>query len=187
MKLTHIICLAIVTACSSQAYALEIYKGKVTNHKEWSTGGAKGTFVSDFGHASSLKMRRGNNGNNHSSAENFAGSIIAHSASDSTTVNQPTVLPNSNDVYFYNDSSEKQTYTYTFGSCGQDSKEIVQCIFFENTVELEPNGYIQDSSHPTLELTYTKPGRYLFESITQNLEGNHHHGVSTSIATMVVS
>ncbi len=186
MRLTHLICLAVVVASGTQAFAIEIYKGKMINHKEWNTGGARGKFVSDFNKSSTMPMSRGHHALN---TNEFSGETFAHATSSSTRVSQPTELTNSNKVYYINNTNENHAYTYTFAACGIESDKVEQCLFYENTVELEPNGYFADESHPTIELTYTKPGKYLFQSSTQTIEdaGSYHLGVSTSYATMVVT
>lgn len=174
MKLKQLIFIAATIGLSSHAFAMEIYKGKVISEKVWSNDGSKAAL------GKSKKPRfKHESGNLHEQ-------IMSSISSDASAVNEPITLNNMHAVYVYNGTDETKQYLVMESICSQTSDNFNRCIFYHKQIELQPQGYIEETKVPVLEMTYTKPGKYRVTVTTDVYDGGFPH-VSEGRATVFVS
>lgn len=171
-----ILCLGIASIISTQAFALEIYKGHITSHREWTTGNSKGYFIPmDSRKQLSTKM-------NQSSKEQCGGDSfrLSHDISPITAkVGDFVTVKGYHAIYMENKSEIRKNYKYTHMLCTMTSQDTLQCASYEEGVELEPRGYIASSSESKMPLTFDKAGQY-HTSVRTNIEGVSDTQISIS-------
>ena len=183
MKITKLLCLTIAAAVSANSYALEIYNGKITKHKEWTTGGAKASYVTSSNGASPARFSRQKSQDHRSQDFKQAAVAAAQGA-----VNVPMIIDNRHYVFFDNDTTEVKTISYTYSVCSKDSDKMNQCVYYQNEAILQPGGYMSDDIKPVLEITYTTPGKYRVQASTSVTEfGPGSNGTATSSADVTIS
>src|SRR3990167_8260549 len=101
MKEKLLLGLALASMMTS-SFALEIYKGRVINHKEWMTGNAKGFFKQGKMTDSMMKAKelRGD--------ESSYSSLFSAVHSAKGTVNTPVNLEGDNYIYAYNNTQKDE-------------------------------------------------------------------------------
>lgn len=141
--------LAVVLAgvVTTNASALEIHKGKIIAHKEWTTGIAKGSFKSK----ALVKKNVEDMGNFYVYTNAQGGKAQAGIV---TTINGQT------QVFIQNASNETKQYSYNMSVCSDTTEHTASCVLSFYTIEVEPNGDFSDSSTPELRLIYDKAGKY---------------------------
>jgi hypothetical protein len=183
MKLKIIISIVVATALSSQAYAMQITKGKLISHREWATKGVKASF--GISTRTRKDMKLDDNPNIIPSA-NFAEthSVLAK-------VGQPVSVKNDGFVTIANTTNHTRTYQIFMRICADAiTSGNVECLNYENEISLEPGGSYVDAPVPTLTITYNEPGTYSSYAMTWYYGSNQsadEDGRSLSDATIVVS
>jgi hypothetical protein len=179
MNLKQLICIAATISLCTHAFAMEIYKGKVISEKVWSNDGSiavtginkKQQFRHDDGYT----------------YENIYSSI----SSDSAKVNEPVTMNNFHHIRLYNRTDHNKNYWIEENICSQTSDNLNRCIYYNQQIQLEPNGYIDQGKQPILKITYTKPGRYRVTVETSAIEefgeGAYIPHTSAGRATILVS
>lgn len=183
MKKLSILCLALTTAMSTQVFSMEIYNGKILDHKEWTTGGARATYIYNAktkGHLRHLSNLEDEN--------NFSDMLTSSIASDFASIGKSLEIQNGYHLSFSNQSKSKKRYRYTFSVCATDDSNLSQCAHFSNSVELNPGGYFNDSdSRPALKMNYRKPGKHFISANIDSFEGDSHRGIANSYGSILVS
>ncbi|OGT44199.1 MAG: hypothetical protein A3F42_04150 [Gammaproteobacteria bacterium RIFCSPHIGHO2_12_FULL_37_34] len=141
-----------IASMATSAFALEIYKGRLITHKEWTTGNAKGFFK-----ASKMIPELKAKGLD---AEHSYSYIYSYAASIKSSVNTPVNVSGENYISLYNDTRTKELYHYTFSVCARNSDHTAQCAYYYDEIELEPGGYANSAEQPILQVTFAKPGNY---------------------------
>src|SRR4029078_9068343 len=110
--------LALAGAVSTNCFAYEIHKGKLLEHKEWTTGAAKGTFIS----TPSNKMKPAS-----SATGNFE---IYSSASPAKSLSGSSAkILGDTSIYISNYTDHTQEYRYTISVCGMMADNLENCLF----------------------------------------------------------
>lgn len=152
MNIKLLIGLVCTAAIGTNAFALEIIKGKLISHKEWASDGAVASYLP----APKARLSMKNAG-----LLNKTGlEVIAETKSAATTVGQPVTISNDGWIWVNNLSEEVKQYRYTFSVCANVAENTTECAYTEDVVELQPRGGIYSGSNPALQLTYDKPGVY---------------------------
>lgn len=173
MRNILVISIAATALLSSPTFAYEIYKGKVTQHKEWATGGAKGKFVTT---KKSLFNHR----------DDFSSTLSSSVQSSFASVNTPINVKGTQFLNLWNATEEPQSYNYFYELCAKDELNLTQCINYYTEVTLEPNGsFWDDTTLGELEMSYSKPGTYDVSSFLYYYGTNY--GGSHSFGSVVVS
>lgn len=188
MKGKLLLSLAIASLVSANSFALEIYKGKLVKHQEWTTGGAKGFFKS--GVVKSSFKSHVMSGHKNSEPYMEASSITK---SMKTFVDVPTIVSGEHQVFMNNDSDASQTFTYSLSLCAEVSANQTRCVRYYDELTLEPGGYAISSAEPVLSEAFVAPGTY--EIFSQVLVANKYPtsdmtaftSVSTSRSTVEVA
>lgn len=148
MDLKKILCLLAAVAFNTQAFAIEIYKGKLLSHKVTATPGAKTTS------AKITYMQQHPSG---------AKGYFAHTffKSPMVKVNEAILLGNMHDVYVYNDSNEEHQYQIFMSVCAlTDDMSTMHCVRFDDVVSLQSGGYVREDVMPQLTMQYGVAGTY---------------------------
>lgn len=181
MKITHIICAAITAAVSANTFAIEIHKGKLISHKEWSTGGAMTAFVA--GTKTKQTMMQA-----HKQVSD--GSSYAYLESEfrpvSTLTGRVVELKNDAGVYIANNTDQTETYQYFVSICLERFTGMAECVHSRDFVELAPGGAFSLSNLPVLRAKFEQPGNYTVyaDSVLYN---NGKQMVSSSVGDVTVS
>lgn len=100
MKIKFLISLAVAAAVGSNAFALDITKGKLISHKEWATAGAKATYLPGTKTRKDIQPE-GMKGIKLSESTN---TIYVDTESTTAHVNEPVSVSNDGYVWIYNTS-----------------------------------------------------------------------------------
>jgi len=174
MKVKSLVCLAFASIVSVQAFALEIYKGHVISHKEWSTGNAKGAFVAGHMTNQSLRLTRPVA----SRGEGDFVSSYSHISSSSGKAGVPAIVIGDGMVYIANGSQGSKQYAYQYTVCAEIADKTEQCLYSYDEIELDADGYFQESRQPQLQLTFATPGDYHILTATMIMG---EHGLSSIV------
>ena len=182
MKGKIILSLVAASLVSSGSFALEIYKGRIVNHKEWTTGNVKA--ILKAGDPRKNKMAQLNNRTTQNN------STYASVSSDidyvEGTANTPLQLSGDHYVFIANDTATAQSYHYYFSICAESSDRTGQCAYFHDEIQLEAGGYFNSSEEPELQLTFEKPGlfkTYTNSSVSNSSDENSAYSLQTSASS----
>ena|SRR3990167_7322874 len=177
MKKMTLACIMLAAMISSPVFAYEIYKGKITSHKEWTTGSAKGKF----------KMSRANTSLNRFDENSLSGIAQSFVKSKFATVNQTVNVEGAQYVSIKNRTDSTQEYYYVYSLCSNYIGKFSECVHYQNNLTLEAGGYFfDDNTVAELEMNYPEAGRYATRSSVMVSEpnGDAHAGAG---GEMVVS
>jgi hypothetical protein len=153
MKMKLLVSLAVVAALGSNAYALQISKGRLIEHKQWSTNGV--AVATTLGKKFVPKAMNLDVNGLHSS-------LSVKAVSQSVKVGEPVVMSNDGGIILSNDSDTAKIYTFGFSICAESDAAdgTVECVHTQDRVELQPNGEVSQPDMPVLHMTFNKPGNY---------------------------
>lgn len=154
MKIKLLISMAIAAAVGSNAFALEITKGKLISHKEWATAGAKASYLPGTKTRQTVLDSKGMKLSGSSNA------IFSDTESTTTQVGVPVTVGNDGYVWIYNSTETVQNYRFVVSMCADQNDEIIECVYSEDNVELQPHGYLSDSRKPSVTMKYDTAGSY---------------------------
>jgi hypothetical protein len=162
MKVKSIVCGTLAILACTQVFALDITKGHLISHKEWTTGNAKGHFVASNAQAFQKSKMMGDPVTN-SNNESYTNIDVVNTVS-----NMPVTITGNNYVRISNDSDMTQHYRVSYRTCSQidPTRDIEDCIFYSDIIALEPHGSFSDMKAPELQETYNVPGTYQTSSDT---------------------
>lgn len=175
MNLKQILCLAAIAGVSSQAYALEIYHGRVISEKSWSTAGGKVTFAKK-----PLRARA-----NAGAPQDQGLSVGIMSATGK--VGEPVTLTGNHSIYIMNETATAQTYFYNISVCALMDAHTVHCVYQAKNLELDPNGYFYVDNEPQLTLTFNAAGNYQTTATTWIRGSGIESGYMNAISNVTVS
>lgn len=191
MRLNVIVSTMIAAAVCSQAYALQITKGKLISHKEKFTMGAKGVVTPGTKTLQSLKAK-GNEAPN----DIFPVGLIADMQPVTTIAGSSIDIGNNAFISVTNTSNQTRDYNYTVVTCAaSEVANNTECVQYFNVISLEPNGTFWDSVQPMLTMTYHARGVYNTYAGTyysaMNHEGDnpdsYENGSSSATGTITVA
>lgn len=154
MKIKLIISMAIAAAVGSNAFALEISKGKLISHKEWATAGAKAAYLPGTKTRQNIQDIKGMKLSESSNA------VYSDTESTTAKVGEPVTVGNDGYVWIYNASEAVKNYRFEYSICADQTANIMECVYSEDVVELQPHGYVSDSRKPTVTMKYDTAGSY---------------------------
>jgi hypothetical protein len=183
MRVKSLLCLALTTIVGSNSFALEIYKGHLISHKEWSTGNVKGGFVANKIMKSALASNHAAS-NDHGEQKN----IISQIASYTGTVGSPVAVNSENSIYMLNVSETSKLYRYTYSLCADAIDKTAQCVYYSDAIQLDAGGYFNNVQAPQLQLIYATPGTYqTYTTTSLNTEDWTSVTGSTSVGSVTIS
>jgi hypothetical protein len=185
MKIKLLVSMAIAAAVGSNAFALEISKGKLISHKEWSTGGAIASSQPGSKTLESVMRRHKSMLKSENSVSYYF--LEAETAPATGRVGEPVSVSNNAFVYARNDTSETQTYNYNFSICTNKSDHIIECVYAGDVIELLPGGFFSNTAQPVLTVKFDKPGSYSTMADSIVYVNNVKSSFSTSIADITLT
>lgn len=187
MKLKLLFGIAVTAAISSNAIALQITNGKLIDHKEWTTAGAKSFIKTSKEPLKNIIDQMSNNKLMHVLIKSEIHSI-------NTTIGQPTTFTNQGYISVVNKTDSRRDYNYGIGTCASsDVSGNLECVYYENRVQLEPQGEFFDEVMPSLVMTYNTPGVYdisartFYDGWGQNRDTPIESSNNESYAKVIVS
>lgn len=175
MNLKQILCLTAIAAVSTQAFALEIYHGRVTSEKTWSTDGSKVTF------AKKALRARANTGLPQEQALNVG------MMNTTGKVGEPVTLVGTHSIYITNDTATVQTYYYDISVCVLMDAHTAHCVYQGKNLELDPSGYFYVDDEPQMTLTFNAPGNYQSTATTWIRGSGNSTGYMNAISNVTIS
>lgn len=148
-KLILTSCIAMAVLAATQTFALEIRNGKITSHKEWTTGNAKAIFKNTSLPISKSKV---------TSRDGESAAIdldVVHGA-----VGQPVTWMPRTYAYHHNIGQESETVTYLVSVCTALTENDTDCSHYYDVVELAPGGEMFGGATPEMTTTFDKAGSY---------------------------
>lgn len=145
MKFTTLVGAVCAAVIFSQAYALQIHKGRLISHKEWSTGNAIPAFLPGTLHAKKSLMEA-------------PIQVLAETGSESVRIGDSVSVGNNALIQVLNNSNEIKSYVASLEFCAFLQNHITDCMFSEDIVELEPYGDLDLAKKLLLTLKFTKAG-----------------------------
>ena len=189
MKGKLLLCGTLTTLFCANSFAMEIYKGRIIEHKEWTTGNAKITFKPSDAREARLKFDQ-----QKKQSQNAGAFISTYADSIKGNVGQPITVTGSHIIDVRNDTQATQRYTYILSLCTNTSNHQAQCGYYYDTVELESGGYIFNSYTPMLQVQFDNAGTYtnyaqtlVHTSLESNSSNFNLEMNSNSNATITIS
>lgn len=192
MKLKVIVGIALATALCSQTYALQITKGKLISHKQWTTNGAIGKFLPGKKTLQSVQHKTDIDDPN----DLLPVGLFSVMQSVNTTVGTPVDIANNALIYVTNNTSQVRDYNYNIVTCAAtETPDTTECVQYFDVISLEPNGSFWDSVSPVLTMNYKTAGTYntyagtYYSAVDHDDTGTDpgESGASSSSATITVS
>jgi hypothetical protein len=168
-------CLAMM---SSNAFALEIYKGNLIKHKEWTDGTAK--MIVNSGKMFPAKLN-----------SSFPWSLQSSLEHQKGKVGELNNIKAEHQVNVVNRTDKKQRYVYQFSVCSGEEKTF-QCAYYLDEFELEPGGNASGSKEPVLQKIFKAPGQYDTEAMSSlgvtAVDGSSYRNINSwSFGTIEIS
>lgn len=156
------LCFALTAFISSQVYAVEIFKGKILQHKEWSTGQAKAVFKE----VKNLNLKA--NLNNSSAMMTTSLADIVHG-----TVGIPVEVKGVSSGSIRNQTESVQTYYYNATVCAETNPFNTDCIYYNDKIELQPGGHLYiEGLQPSLSISFAEAGEHAIYVVTEIDDAN---------------
>lgn len=148
MEKISLLAVVLATVMGSSAYAMNVVNGRLLQHKELATGGAVGYILQ--GKDQGVDTKRAMDMTTHD--------VVSEMGHSTAQVDQMIELPNQHRIFFVNDTKKTKTYEYGQRICAHFDANMSECMISTNNVELQPGGYVFDTSRPVLQTHFTKPG-----------------------------
>lgn len=152
MNIKLLVGLVCAAAIGSNAFALQITKGKLISHKEWATDGAVASYLPATKTFEGVKKA--------GLLTKTALELTAETESVAVTVGAPVTISNDAWIWVMNTSDEVKQYRYTFYICAFVNANTSDCVYAEDLVELQPHGAIYTGAKPALQVAFDKTGVY---------------------------
>lgn len=166
-------CFALTAFMASQVYAVDIYKGKILQHKEWSTG--KGKVI--FKEIKNKNLR-----------SNVGEAIASFSTVDVVygTVGVPVEVQGTSSGYIKNTTDSPQIFSFNTAVCAETNPFNTECLFYYDRYELEPGGHVHiEGIQPSISATFADAGEHNIFVSTQ-IEGVSRVG-SESVSKAIIT
>lgn len=156
-----LVLLAFISAISVNSYALEITKGKILQHKEWTDGKITATYLHSsknllqLKHPNALKQSSNDQGSQYSYTQ-----IMSHIGPKEGKTGLQANVEGSHDINFYNQTKNNKTYYYLLSTCIETAPKKTICAYYSDLVELEPEGSLYDTLQTQLKYVFEKTGTY---------------------------
>lgn len=155
MQFKQIVMAVLLAGIGGHAFANEMYKAKVVEHKQWVTGGSQQSF-----------------------AVNGSGPVNRFLFVDNQEVNAVTTIINSGEarvsqsatlnsfayVMLHNSSKVEEHYLVDMKVCTDTELHQQYCLNYHDVVNIAPGGFYMLDKLPRLVRAYSKPGLYKITS-----------------------
>ncbi|OAI46606.1 hypothetical protein AYO45_06250 [Gammaproteobacteria bacterium SCGC AG-212-F23] len=167
MKIKWLTCFLITTALSANTFAVDITKGRVLEHKEWTTGNARIFFnnanakkaVAFSSQHHQLKKAANNDTDTASFRDDNDNAptsyVYAGTQPASGVVGKSVDIKGENFAYVVNTTNQKQLYYYYSSLCvmsAHPSPNQNDCAYYRDSIELDPAGEANFSEGPVLQV-----------------------------------
>lgn len=178
MKIKFLLACVVMATLSTNASALQIHKGKLLSHKEWSTGKAKLSLAKAIIAKRSLK----------DNTDGTWSSLTSEIHPATGLVNQMIAIKNEANIYLQNNSDHEQTYELRFSICAMPAKDSYDCVDTWDTIQLQPGGHFSDPDALVLNIAFDQPGEYtIFSDSSMWTEYWANSAYSSSESSVIVS
>jgi hypothetical protein len=151
---------------STGSFAMDITKGRLLDHKEWTTNGGVGTFIDKHQSLAATKANR------FFHDEQFEDGVIAQGKVydlDTAKVNEEVRVHSKSILWLVNYTQSQQIYKITTELCSNlENVDKQVCTRTEDRVSLEPKGSLSMNRYPSVHITFDKAGYYsnqMFSSV----------------------
>lgn len=171
MKVKSLLAIALVAAASSNAFSMEIVKGKLLSIKTQTTANVKpATFNETAINKNTLAALLKKHKNDQTMF------IYARDQMDETPdtikVGDSLDIRGRTNVFLDNDTTENKKYKITQSICYDPfGPGMPVCSDEENVIQLDAGGYVQLMQRPEWKPTFTEVGRYIV-SVETTIEDN---------------
>lgn len=146
MKTKFMLSLVAAAVVSSPVMALQVVKGKVISHKEWSTSGVSASYLPP------IAAKQG----------------LSHGASylsigvrpQQVAVGEKATVVNDSALYLTNSSGKTHSYYIVNSICVLLDLNNEECVYSKDIVELEAGGMLYSTKRPALTVALQNPGVY---------------------------
>lgn len=178
---------------STSTFALDIHKGKLISHKEWTTDNTPAIYKSYPAKAKEMFAHIKQKNLTSNDKEDVI--IYANTGTEAlkTAVGSTIPVYANHYIYIRNNSNVKKSFSYMLETCASNSDKTQQCAYFSDVVELEADGYADGYLEPQLEMTFAQPGKFTVSALSMVMpygiytpEALTYHVQSTSSASIEV-
>lgn len=164
-------CMAFTSIIATHAFAADISKGKVIQHKEWSTGQVKAVF-----HEVKKPLLKSNEGRATVTTSDID---VAYG-----TVGIPVTVSATTRIYIRNMTGTTQTFRYNAAVCANTTAQDLECAHYFDVIELEPDGSYRQDIEPKMIVSFNQAGKYDIRAFT-SLDG-HNRVTSNSNSKAII-
>lgn len=159
MKKESLLAIALIATASANVFSLEIVKGRLLEHKQWSTNSkSMPTFTEATFDRKKLTYLR-NTHKNDLNAYIYATARM-NSIPSSVNVGDQVDVNGVTSVFIGNYSLTSKKYTITEGVCTGPISQLQGCSMSSNVIQLDSGGYLSLSSKPDRNITFDTLGVY---------------------------
>lgn len=148
MKIKFMLGLVVAAVIASPVMALQVTKGKVIKHQEWSTKGVKASYLNSV----SKQIR--------SHGDVYVSSGVRPVQ---VAVGEAATINNDSYLYVRNDSHRSHTYYLTSNVCVWLDDKNQECVYARDTVAVESGGAVFESRGPALTVSLPQSGEYFVQ------------------------
>lgn len=151
---------------NANAFAVEIYKGQLVNHKEWSTHNVQLNVMN--GKNSLAQMKHVTVKDSDGSSFVFLQSLLPQARGK---VGSVTTVDSTNGMFIQNLTDTSQTYLYGVSLCSSADGRTNECGYYQDQYQLDPQGYVMLTPDIQVLIPFTMPGTYQ-STLTATISGN---------------
>lgn len=168
--------IVIAALLNTNTFAVEIYKGQIISHKEWSTGNNQYSFDDAKNHFPLTSLPTHTNNNSYTYYDSQAIGL-----SFTGLVNMPIKINGYNYTAIENYTTATQTYLYHVEDCAVIDSHTSNCAYYDDQIQLDPEGYIIYQQSPSLITTFSTKG--IYQNVVTTIVNGSDNSSSTSTAS----
>lgn len=177
MKGKLLLSVTIASLFSINAFALNIQKGHLMSHKEWSTGNLSYSFKNQKNLAT-ISITPSNKSN---SDETLNTQITPATG----ITNSPVTLTATDSLSITNNSTSSKTFSYVQSICVNTTSR--QCAYYSDQIQLDPGGSAVIANTPLLSISFDSQGNYSTETSEYITDENNSQYGSVAVSTVQIS
>lgn len=185
MRVSSLCCVALGLLVSVNSFASELYKGKILEHKEWSTGKVKVMFNDSHAPNTFLDI-------NHQlphaklSDDGYYVKMETSAINSAGTVGLPILTQGNLMLLVENTGDGTKFFAYTLTVCLGTSEHESLCSNYFDAVQLDPEGYIFTTIAPAQQYAYGQAGTYK-DQVSVNLITDTQNVTSSSTGVIEIA
>lgn len=188
MKGKLLFAIALIAAASSNVFSMEIVKGKLLTHKEWTTGNVK-SIVKDINIDSKKTERLLSQHKNDPNTYVYSHARFPFMLSPIIRTGEIASIDGQTSTIILNNATTNKIYTITDSVCSDTSPEeapqgpiqLRTCSFRMHQIFLDAGGYIVLAQNPGVTRSFDEAGTYNLSVSTSIIsDDNEHVTYSTS-------